>query len=267
VTVQGALAAPTFSDLIRIDVTAEVYLNVATFVPNQAGGCGNGADTVAVLYNQQLQFLGGNDESTPTNSCAAFDEHWAFARVVPGTYYLQVYDFDQDDEVPAYEVVISSVALPANPPVREAEPNQTQADATATGLSGVGTVSVHGDLFPVDANDGDDDVYSFVVPAGQTRMVSVRTYDELGMPMACTASSDLNDTRIFLEEAGTEAVDPNNGELAYNDDRDPAANLWCSQIQPTAVTAGAVDTTFFVRVQGYNDLAQLHFYFMEISVQ
>ena len=96
--------------------------------------------------------------------------------------------------------------------------------------------------------------------------MTVRTFDELGNPSACAASSQLNDTRIFLEARGTEATQPNSGELEFNDDLDPAASLWCSQILPSSISAGAQDTTFFVRVQGFDDL-DLHYYFMEIDVQ
>ncbi len=258
VSVTGALTTAPFANLIQINVTADTYVRVETFAPNQAGGCDND-DTVIDLYDGAFNFLGGDDEGG-INSCSAFNEFAPWTRLSVGTYYLTIYDYLQDTPIPAYEVVFTSVSPGANPPTIEVEANDTQATANPTGLTGAGTRTVHGQIDPT----GDDDVYSFVVPAGQTVMVSARTYDALGQPAACTPTTDLNDTRLFLETEGVEATAEGTGELAFNDDI--SATQWCSAIPPTAVTAGAQDATFYVRVQGYND-ADTRYYFMDITVQ
>ena len=144
--------------------------------------------------------------------------------------------------------------------VPEVEPNDSQAAANVTGLMGTGIVNVQGANTPA----GDDDVFSLTVPAGQTLRFSARTYTTVGQPMSC--DSTMTDTRIFLEQAGVEATGPNTGELAYNDDIDNAANVWCSALAGIPLTGAAGGTTYFVRVQGWRDM-QATAYYMELRLE
>lgn len=141
----------------------------------------------------------------------------------------------------------------------EAEPNDTQASAFVTGLTGPGTVTVEG------ANDpgGDDDVFAFSVPANTTLNLAARTYSTRGVPTSC--DSQTTDTRIYVEQAGVEATTPNSGELAFDDDIDNANNVWCSEITGLALAGGASGATYYVRVQGWRDLATTT-YFLRLQL-
>src|SRR5205085_2427793 len=97
--------------------------------------------------------------------------------------------------------------------VVEMEPNGRQAQANDTMLAATGTVTVSGMISP----SGDDDVWSFVVPANRAVMFFARTYTLRGQPHGCDNAQ--TDTRIFLEQAGMEALSgPMTVELAYSDD-------------------------------------------------
>ncbi len=141
----------------------------------------------------------------------------------------------------------------------EIEPNGTQATANASGLNGVGLVNVQGANSP----SGDDDVYSFTVPANQNLRLSARTYSQAGQPTSC--DSQTTDTRLFLEAAGTEATMPNTGELAFNDDVDNPNNVWCSALNMALVPGGPSGRTYYVRVQGWQDTQETS-YFLELRL-
>jgi cysteine-rich repeat protein len=136
----------------------------------------------------------------------------------------------------------------------EMEPNGTQASANPTALVGIGTYTVIGSNDP----SGDDDVFSFVVPAGPQLRFSARTYSMIGVPNGC--DSNLTDTRLLLERAGLEATGPGTGEIAYNDDRD-SLNVWCSEISGVRLASG----TYHLRVQGWND-TQVTSYLLDLTL-
>lgn len=141
----------------------------------------------------------------------------------------------------------------------EIEPNGTQATANSSGLSGAGLANVEGANTP----SGDDDVYSFTVPANTTLRLNARTYSAAGQPMSC--DSGTTDTRLFLEAAGTEVSGPMMGELAFNDDVDNANNVWCSALTDVLVAGGPAGATYFIRVQGWQDTGTTS-YFLELRL-
>jgi hypothetical protein len=100
-------------------------------------------------------------------------------------------------------------------------------------------------------------VFSLVVPPGQMLRFSARTYSMLGAPSVC--DSNLTDTRMLLERTGVQSSGPGTGELAYNDDRDSANNVWCSEITNVRLGAG----TYYLRIQGWND-SQVTSYLLDL---
>lgn len=133
--------------------------------------------------------------------------------------------------------------------VGEQEPNDRQADATPSGLLGAGRIQLRGEIRPA----GDDDVIAFEVPPLQTVRLRARTYSLRGQPTSCDRR--VTDTRIFVERAGTEVSAPGQGEIDYNDDLDPANNVWCSEVSGIALTGGIAGSTYYVRIQGWRDQA------------
>jgi cysteine-rich repeat protein len=95
-------------DLFRVDVTATSYLRVETFEDAGAGTC-PGADTVIRLFDATGLQLGSDDEGG-VGSCSLIDPATdPFARLVPGTYWLQVEDYLNNSVIASYDVVFSSV--------------------------------------------------------------------------------------------------------------------------------------------------------------
>lgn len=243
------------AQIIQVNVTSPIYLRAETFSPT-VGGCAD--DTVLELYDVNFAFLGGDDDGG-TNACSLINENAFYARLDVGQYWLVVSEYN-GGAITAYQVVLDALAITAASPVAQVEPNDTQATAQVTGLTGPGVLDVHGSIDP----DGDDDVYSFTVPANTTVTLNARTYDTFGSPTMCSTSVDATDTRMFLEAEGTEATGPGTGELAYNDD--VAATQYCSAISAQTLSGGTTGATFYLRVQGYNDTG-LRQYFLNISLQ
>ncbi len=215
-------------------------------------------DTVIGLYDANFALRAIDDEGG-VNSCSRILSTRPGARLAPGNYWVGVFEFN-GDVLPAYQLVVRSVPLPSPAPTLEIEPNDFQAVATPSGLAGPGTVQLQGRISP----EGDDDVFSITIAANQTRTLSARTYDMLGMPTACEAQADLSDTRIFVETAGVEVAAPMGGELAFNDD--VGASQWCSSLTGVTLAGGTAGATYFVRVQGYEDSGARE-YFLQLQLQ
>ncbi len=143
----------------------------------------------------------------------------------------------------------------------ELEPNDTQATAFFTGLNGIGTITIEGGTNP----GGDDDVFSFTVPAQGALQLNARTFSVSGQPTSC--DSQITDTRMYLEATGVEVTSPTQpGALAFNDDIDNANNVWCSQISGLRLLGGPTGTTYYLRLQGWRDIATTQ-YFLRIELR
>lgn len=277
---------------VAVDVTSPGQRILARANDPNAGGC-NAVDTALVLLDASFTLLGSRadgGQSGTAGTCAAFvvpPDTFA-ADLAVGRYYVQV---RSENAASGAIEVVASVADPGCgngiPEGRageqcddgnlvsgdgcsatcrlevsqfpEVEPNDSQATAFSTGLLGAGTATIQAANNPA----GDDDVFSFVVPAGQTLSLSARTFTTSGMPMSC--DSQLTDTRLYLEAAGVEATTPNSGELAFNDDIDNANNIWCSELSGLLLPGGAGGTTYFLRVQGWRDI-QTTQYFLRVNL-
>lgn len=132
--------------------------------------------------------------------------------------------------------------------IAEQEPNDTQADATPSGLLGVGRVQLRGEVRP----SGDDDVIAFEVPPQQTLILRARTYTTRGQERSC--DRNLTDTRVFVEREGREVSAPGQGELDFNDDIDASSGVWCSEVRGLRVSGGPSGQTYYIRIQGWRDL-------------
>lgn len=141
----------------------------------------------------------------------------------------------------------------------EVEPNDRQAEATPTGLIGIGRAQLRGEIRP----SGDDDVFSFEIPANQFRRISARTYTLRDQLTSC--DRNVTDTRMYLEAEGTEATRPGTGELAFNDDLDPVGNVWCSAIVRQLVQGGPTGRTYYLRLQGWQDRGTAT-YFLDVEL-
>ena len=250
----GLTTASPGEVVYRLNVTAPTRVRADLFAPNQAAGCTANLD--AYVFSMRWQ-LAGLSTDAGVGNCRRLTETRPSALLEPGTYWVVV--APPTGGPPAHQVAFSSFVLGVNPPQFELEPNDLQGLATPTGLVGAGSWTGVGRISP----SGDDDVFSFVVPANQTLQVTARTFDQFGVTTSCRANAAASDTRIFLEARGTEATAENTGELAYNDDI--SATQWCSRVSGT-IPPAASDRVFYIRVQGYNDSGWRE-YFLNIVLQ
>ena len=274
------LGPPPSFGTVAIDLDRAGQSITATAADAGGQTC-NGVDTRLVLMDATFQQLGQKSGGGPSGSagtCAAFDPAQdRFARdLAPGRYYLMATgEASTGGPIEIRATVInpscgnglaeqraaeqcddgnrvsldgcSSLCLLETRLLTEVEPNDTQATATLTGLSGVGAITLSGANTPA----GDDDVYRFDLAAGRSVVLAARTYTTPGLPLSC--SSTVTDTRIYVERAGAPATNPSNQPLAFNDDIDNANNIWCSQVRGLTLSGGASGSSYFVRVQGWND--------------
>lgn len=102
----GTIDPATNVDPIQIVVTSESYLFAQTFTNATTGAC-VGADTVLNLRDAAGTTLLGSDNDGGTFPCSAIAPPAdAFARLVPGTYWLTVSESGSNAIIPAYELIV-----------------------------------------------------------------------------------------------------------------------------------------------------------------
>lgn len=143
--------------------------------------------------------------------------------------------------------------------VTESEGNDTQATADESGLSGLGRTTIIGTIDP----SGDDDVFRIAIGPNQNFRLTARTHSTAGQPTSCDSAT--TDTRLYIESAGVEATTPGSGEIAFNDDADPLSNVWCSVLTNVRLSGGPTGTSYYVRVQGWQDLGTAT-YFLDLRL-
>jgi cysteine-rich repeat protein len=290
--ISGSLAMNQI-DVYRINTTAAAYLMAQTFVPNRMMGCVGAAsqtDTVISLADTSNQIVAMNDDQGGGVFCSRFTGARLAANA---TYYLSVRAYQPTYVITAYELALttapadvcgngyleimlaeqcddgntmngdgcsSTCQYEGNVTV-EHEPNEHQSTANASMLTGTGTVTVVGTINP----SGDDDVWSFTVPANQAFSFTARTYSVRGQPHGC--DNTMTDTRILLERAGTEALNgQGSGELAYSDDIPSMVPDYCSLISNFMIASDPMVRTFYVRVQRFMDMGTAT-YLMDLNLR
>jgi cysteine-rich repeat protein len=275
------------ASIVRVNITINGQSIAATAADPGLTAC-DGVDTAVELYDDDFVLLGSKSGGGPSGAageCAttvpgedafvtdlAVGTHYVFVRSEGGTgasslsisvvnpacgndiREARANEHCDDGNIMSGDGCSSACLLEGGSGV-EMEPNGTQAQSTPTALIGIGTYTIVGANNP----GGDDDVFSFVIPPGPNLRFSARTYSMIGAPNGC--DSNLTDTRILLERSGVQTTGPGTGELAYNDDRDSANNVWCSEIATVRLGAG----TYYLRVQGWND-TQLTSYVVDFTV-
>ncbi|MBK8012376.1 MAG: DUF4215 domain-containing protein [Deltaproteobacteria bacterium] len=220
--------------------------------PGQSGSCDpNQTDTRLFLEQSGIEVsdpgegeLAFNDDINEGSGVLCSQLTYRFPTLAAATeYFIRVQGYG--DTVRTTYLLDLSLVDVSN--VRdEAEPNDDQSEATATGLAGAGTVTMIG----ANAPEGDDDVFSFVVPANAALSLTAHTYSVLGRPTGC--DGERTDTVLFVERAGSE-VTTGGTPLAENDDIDGASGVYCSGVENIALPVSASQETYYVRIQGWED--------------
>src|SRR5262249_36201962 len=63
-----------------------------------------GVDTYLTLYDQDLNYITSNDDGS-VGSCSHIEQS-SYSLVPPGTYFLQVEDYNDDDIIAAYQLQV-----------------------------------------------------------------------------------------------------------------------------------------------------------------
>jgi hypothetical protein len=119
-------------DKFRFTITEPRYITFETF-DTTGTGCSS-LDTVIRLYNS-VQTEIAVDDNSGINQCSK-----AASAIVPGTYYIHVEDFANNNTIPAYLIRISVV-----PRINEIEPNNSIAEANANGLVITSSTDIRGE--------------------------------------------------------------------------------------------------------------------------
>ncbi|EYF06985.1 DUF4215 domain-containing protein [Chondromyces apiculatus] len=303
----GAITPIGDLDFYSFVVPATATVDIETFSGTTSGVC-TGIDTViqlrgqdctTILVEQDQGGIGNCSKINPTSVTAA-------RKLAPGTYYVRVADYLNNDAIPAYNLRVQFTALCGNGAVEPYEAcddgnlvsgDGCQADCTLTPVCGNGVIevgeacddgnvnagdgcaatctietgyacggtpyacipvehetepnnacgTVSGPYLPdpiVDINgaitpSGDQDFYSFVVPA--TATVDIETFSGT-TPGVCTSI----DTQIQLRG-------PDCTTVLVTQDQGGIGN--CSKINPTSVAAARklAPGTYFIRVEEYGN--------------
>ncbi len=249
-------------DLIRVDVSAPSYLDATVFAPSVAsGGCVPPTDTrLRLLAADATTELGADDLSGP-GLCSAFvpGTH-PFARVSTGTYYLAIEAAGGDALIPAYELRLTGreadvcgnglvetgeacddgnrivgdgcdAACRLEGGVRaEVEPNDGPGQESATGLAGVGAVTVSG----VVSAGGDVDRWTLRVPAGAQLVLDLQTYGTAGNRASCNGDSRVE----LIDDTGSVLADVDSGGFGL-----------CERLTGLALPIAMVERDYVVAVQ------------------
>lgn len=292
-TVNSSIQVAGTFGFFQVQVSNPAILIAETGAP-AIGAC-VGTDTLLRLYDSTLanQLASNDDIDGANNRCSRISGlTTAAARLQPGTYWLRVEDFGNNDPIPAYQLRVelrnqnecgnglleageacddgnlnngdgcSATCQFEIAVIPEVEPNNTPLTAQGLGVLPVGDHDIQAAIDPV----GDIDFFSFTVNAQSS--VQLVTY---GMPGALFTSCP-GDTQLWLYNgiptnltATTVGSEPTLVE--YDDDDGSGA---CSLISGTA-TAPTRRTipagTYYVQVRRFNNSAIIPSYFLRISVQ
>lgn len=93
-------------DVYVVNVTADSYLFAETFEDAVAGTCT--FDTLIRLFDANGVQL-GTDDDDGVNACSRFGGSDAFARLAPGSYFVQVEEFGNNGLIARYDLVLEGV--------------------------------------------------------------------------------------------------------------------------------------------------------------
>lgn len=288
-TVMGPGASQLFTSTIevlgrelwfRVDMQAEGYIRVETFIPavgrcDGAGGA-ESTDLLAELYSSTFAVL-GTDDNDGIGSCTLFDPAFdPWTRVQAGTYWVRVIEDGDNARVGTFLTDIRTLGVGCGNNIieagetcddgnansgdgcsnvcvfeggQEAEPNGTF--GTATPIVG-NSADIAGSITPV----ADVDFYAVTVPQGYHlhAWITVNSQDN------CPADSAILTGRLQLLGTNGTTV------LATNTTDGPAAN--CGRIWPyTDVDSRNMAAgTYYIRVNESGDNATIPLYFLHVRL-
>lgn len=253
-TYPGGISAVGEHDFIPVIVTAETYIVASVHVPNASVACADDPSIALTGSTMTPRIASGIVNGGPNNACATVGPAVA-TRVMPGNYFIEVWDNGDDGIISGYQVRISSrpVDVCGNGLAEGAEfcddGNTTSGDgcsATCAAETAVlpsalpfvytGAISVL----------GESDLHPFTVT--QETLIRVETF--VAARPACTG-----DTEIHILDANM---------VVLGSDDDDGVNA-CSLITPNDTFARLLPGNYFIRINEFDNNALIGAY--EIVVQ
>jgi cysteine-rich repeat protein len=110
--IQASIGSALDVDYYAIQVTATSDVRIETFDGNGPGSC-EGVDTVATLYGTDGTTVLATKDDGGIAACSKIDpkDDAGARRLAPGTYFVKVEDFGNDNAIGAYRLEISFIAV------------------------------------------------------------------------------------------------------------------------------------------------------------
>jgi cysteine-rich repeat protein len=285
ITFNNAIVPASQVDVYQLTVTADVYLTAATFIPT-APSC-TGGDTVMRLYDSTMTEIAVSDDVGFTTCSridfAGYDE----ALLTVGTYFLSIEEYDLNDEIAAYALVVSGVNANVcgngiqegteacddgnvtsgdgcsatctidGVVINEAEPNNSGTAAQSLGTFAPGAIFDIGGaaITPL----ADNDWYTFTLSAATTAFIG--THLTAGNLNTCGG-----DTQIWLYNSATPVslttTTVGGDVVAYDDDDGAGACSWIDGLFETPVMTpiNLAAGQYWLRIHEYADDATITAY-------
>ncbi|MGK3997931.1 DVUA0089 family protein [Sorangium sp. So ce1024] len=111
--VTGAIEPLGDVDVFAFTVPRIAEIQLATFDPGSLSACSPGVDTFLQLLDADGETVLASDDDSGPEACSLLDSTiapWA-TRLSPGTYYVTVEEFSNDDTIAGYNLLVAFTAL------------------------------------------------------------------------------------------------------------------------------------------------------------
>lgn len=158
--ITGAITPIGDNDWFAIDIPGIADLRIETFDPGSMTTCNTVDSTIALFGPDGATALAGDDDDG-IQACSLLDPSTdaGVTRLQPGTYFLRVREFQSDETIPGYDVLVRYTALCGDGVRQPAEECDGEPDCNAdcTRMAACGDGIVAGDEMCDDGNTADGD--------------------------------------------------------------------------------------------------------------
>jgi cysteine-rich repeat protein len=251
-TIKAAIDPMGDQDYFAFAVTATSDVRIETFDGAGPSSCASGVDTLIDLLGADGATVLASDDDDGPLSCSRVDPtvDLGARRLAPGTYYVHISDFKDDEPIDAYTLRISFTAVCGDgvisgseecddggvvdgdgcdhactiQPILEVEPNDDAAAAN-------GPYATNAPFVAAVSQSGDSDWIAVDVPGPSSKLTVTVT---AGGTSTCGPAGAVDSEVAIYNPSGTTL-------LSFNDDEN--RDSWCSRAFASGLAAG----TYYVR--------------------
>jgi cysteine-rich repeat protein len=251
-TIKAAIDPMGDQDYFAFAVTATSDVRIETFDGAGPSSCASGVDTLIDLLGADGATVLASDDDDGPLSCSRVDPtvDLGARRLAPGTYYVHISDFKDDEPMDAYTLRISFTAVCGDgvisgseecddggvvdgdgcdhactiQPILEVEPNDDAAAAN-------GPYATNAPFVAAVSQSGDSDWIAVDVPGPSSKLTVTVT---AGGTSTCGPAGAVDSEVAIYNPSGTTL-------LSFNDDEN--RDSWCSRAFASGLAAG----TYYVR--------------------